>query len=261
MSDPKPFPRLQSVPRPRTAARIAALVLGCAASFAVRAGDVKPMLAAADAYRLADGAMVVETEVASLKSGKLDKSRRYTVFIKPGRKSIVLFRSPSEAGQKMLMSGDDFWLLMPGTGRPIRVTAQQKLLGDASTGDIATMTWREDYDGVVAGEATIDGRDCVRLDLAATRRGVSYARIELYLEKETNEPVRADLYVASDRIAKRAYFELGALDGRRQVTAMRLQDEIQKSRETLVRYVSRRPRAIPDEYFNPMFLSRSDLGE
>jgi hypothetical protein len=229
--------------------------------FVARAEEVSALLAKADAYRLAADSMVVDTLVQVMKGGKLDKERRYTVFLKSGRRSIVLFKSPAEAGQKMLMSGDDFFLLMPGTGRPIRVTPQQKLLGDAATGDIATMTWHEDYDGAVTGEEIVAGKPCLRLDLRATRAGVTYARIALFLTKAGSEPVRADLYVASDRIAKRATFEIDVVDGRRQVTVMRLEDMIQTSRETLVRYVSRRPRAVPDEYFNPMYLSRGDLKE
>jgi hypothetical protein len=55
--------------------------------------------------------------------------------------------APAERGQKLLMQGDDFWLMMPASQRPLRITPMQKLLGEASTGDIATMTWGEDYDG------------------------------------------------------------------------------------------------------------------
>jgi len=225
------------------------------------AADVRAMLKEADNFRITADAMVVDTQVQVMKGGQLDKERRYTVFVKPGRRSIVLFKSPAEIGQKMLMTGEDFFLLMPGTGRPIRVTPQQKLLGDASTGDIATMTWADDYAGTVVGEETVEGKPCVRLHLEATRAGVSYARIELYVAKGSGEPVRADLYVASDKLAKQAFFQLELLDGRRQVTVMRLVDQIQTNRETLVRYVSRKPKTLPDEYFNPMFLSRSEIRE
>ena len=240
------------------------LIAGAALAIAtlpVFGADVKAMLKEADNFRITADAMVVDTQVQVMKGGQLDKERRYTVFVKPGRRSIVLFKSPAEIGQKMLMTGEDFFLLMPGTGRPIRVTPQQKLLGDASTGDIATMTWAEDYAGTVVGEETVEGKPCVRLHLKATRAGVSYARIELYVAKASGEPVRADLYVASDKLAKQAFFQLELLDGRRQVTVMRLVDQIQTNRETLVRYVSRKPKTLPDEYFNPMFLSRSEIRE
>ena len=76
--------------------------------------------------------------------GTLEKERLYEVLIKPGRRSLVLFQSKAEAGQKVLMLDDRYWLLLPKTRRPVRITASQKLLGEASTGDIATMTWSED---------------------------------------------------------------------------------------------------------------------
>ena len=120
-------------------------------------GKVKALLKQADDYRLALESGRVETEVRSFKAGVLDKTRLYAVYLKPGRRSLVLFRTASERGQKMLMLGDDYWLMMPSSQRPLRITPMQKLLGEASTGDIATMTWGEDYDGTISGEEVIDG--------------------------------------------------------------------------------------------------------
>ena len=111
------------------------------------ADEVAALLKKADAYRLQAAASRVDTLVELYRGEVLDKERRYTVYMKSGRRSLVLMKSPAEAGQKMLMLADQFWLLMPDTQRPLRITATQKLLGDASTGDVANMTWSEDYDG------------------------------------------------------------------------------------------------------------------
>ena len=54
----------------------------------------------------------------STRDGSPDKERRYTVFAQAEHQSLVLMRSPAEQGQKVLMLGDDFWLLMPGSQRP-----------------------------------------------------------------------------------------------------------------------------------------------
>jgi hypothetical protein len=223
--------------------------------------DVQALLKRADEYRLAADALRVETEVLLFKHGTLDKERRYSVFVKPGRRSLVLMQSPSETGQKVLMLGEDFWQIMPQSQRPIRITPLQKLLGDASAGDIATMTWSEDYDGRRLEEVLVDKIPCVHLSLTATRKGVSYQRIELYLSVKDTRPVKADLYVASDKLAKEATFTVEPVDGRLQVTAMKLLDQIQTGRETVIRYLSRQPRTISDEYYNPMFLTRNDLKE
>jgi hypothetical protein len=116
----------------------------------------------------------------------VDKERLYRVFAQTAHQSLVLMQSPAEKGQKVLMLGDDFWLLMPGSQRPMRITPMQKLLGDASTGDIATMSWADDYTGTLVGEercgeagAVAPQQPCLHLSLSAARKGVTYQRIEL----------------------------------------------------------------------------------
>jgi hypothetical protein len=246
--------------------RIVVLVLAsvsfaalCGQVLAAEDSKVKSLLKQADVYRLAMESGRVETEVRSFRAGVLDKTRLYAVYLKPGRRSLVLFRSASERGQKMLMLGDDYWLMMPSSQRPLRITPMQKLLGEASTGDIATMTWAEDYDGAQAGEEIIDGVPCLKLDLSGQRKGVSYPRIVLYLAKKGHHPVQAELYVASDKLAKLARFKLGDVDGRKQVTVMTLVDHLQKDRTTEVQYLSRTDKTLSDDYFNPAFLVRADV--
>lgn len=226
-----------------------------------RPSAVDALLRKADAFRLAEGAMQVDTQLETFKGDQLDKERRYAVWVQPGRRSLVLSRSAVEKGQKVLMLEDDFWMVLPSSQRPIRITPAQKLLGDAAAGDVATMAWAEDYEGTVTGEADVGGVPCLRLDLRARRRGVTYQRVELWLARSDARPLQADLYVASDKLAKRATFTLEEVDGRLQVSSMRLTDEIQKSRHTVIRYLARRARTLPDEFFNPMYLTRNEPRE
>ncbi len=249
-----------------------AIAVGLAAMPAFAGDEVARLLKEADAYRLSAAAVRVETEVELYRGGALDKERRYTVYVKPGRRSLVLMRSPSEIGQKVLMLADQFWLLMPESQRPLRITASQKLLGEASTGDIASMTWSDDYDGSIAGEAdcpsppailaepaAAKARRCLHLDLAAARSGVTYSRIDLYLEKATRLPIKADLFVGSGKRAKEAWYIAKPIEGRQRIGAMLLLDDIQVNRRTLVTYRSIVPKEAPDEFFNPAALVRNSL--
>jgi hypothetical protein len=236
----------------------------CAAFAAATAhadDGVPTLLKAADRYRTGADNLQVETHVSVLnRDGSPDKERRYTVFVQAQHKSLVLMRSPAEAGQKVLMLGDDFWLLMPGSQRPLRITPSQKLLGDASTGDIATMSWADDYAGSVVGDEPClpeSEQVCRRLSLQATRKGVSYQRIELWLGKQRHEPVRAELYVHSDKLAKQARFVFDQPAAPTQVTEMVLHDQLSNHKETRVRYVSRQGKTVPDSWLNPMFLARN----
>ncbi|MEN8219412.1 MAG: outer membrane lipoprotein-sorting protein [Pseudomonadota bacterium] len=225
----------------------------------VQAAEIQTILKQADNYRLRQDTVQVETSVALYKKGKLDKERQYSVYIKPGRRSLVIFNSAVERGQKVLMLDDKFWMIMPKSRRPIRITPTQKLLGEASTGDIATMTWSEDYDGEVGQKVVINRIPCLKLDLHSIRKGTTYARIELYVAQDGFWPVAANLYVASGKLAKRAYFKLGEVNGHRQVNAMTLIDKIQRQRKTIIRYLSITPRKIPDKFYNPMYLVRNPI--
>jgi hypothetical protein len=245
----------------------AALVLAASATFAQ---DVTTLLKAADKYRMSSDNMQVETQISVFNTdGSPDKERRYTVFAQQKHQSLVeggsqhqslvLMQSPAEKGQKVLMLGDDFWLLMPGSQRPLRITPMQKLLGDASTGDIATMSWAEDYSGSVAGEDRCGEPEqtCVHLSLSAARKGVTYQRIELWLGKARHEPVKAELYVQSDKLAKQARFVMDKTTAPTAVTAMLLRDQLTNKKETQVRYLSRKEHTVPEAWLNPMFLARN----
>ncbi len=243
-------------------ARLLGLVAAALAWPAV-AQNVDAMLRDADRYRTGADNLQVDTLVQSYKTdGTLDKERRYTVFAQQDRRTLVLMQSAAEKGQKVLMLGDDFWLLMPSSQRPMRITPMQKLLGDASTGDIATMRWSGDYTATLVGEEPCqpdEARACYRLALQAARKGVTYQRVELWLARQRHEPVRAQLYVQSDKLAKTAHFELDA--SRSQVDAMVLIDQLGQQRQTRIRYLQRKERAVPEEWLNPMFLARSPVLE
>jgi hypothetical protein len=221
--------------------------------------EVEAILKKTDTFRMQEGSNQVDTHVQTFKGGKPDKEKRYQVLTKTGGKSLVLFRSPGEVGQKVLMVGDDFWMLLPGSARPIRITPMQKLLGDASTGDIATMAWAGDYDGKVVRELDVDGVACLELELEARRKSLSYQRIVLQVAKRDYRPVHADLFAASNRKLKQASYVVEQRDGRTVVTRMVLSDEVQSARETVVNILASKPRQLGDELFNPMFMQRSDV--
>ena len=236
-----------------------------AAALQAQAQDVAPLLKAADRYRMSSDNLQVETLISVFNAdGTPDKERRYTVFAQTGHQSLVLMQSPAEKGQKVLMLGDDFWLLMPGSQRPLRITPMQKLLGDASTGDVATLSWADDYSATLVGEercaegsAAATPSACLHLSLNARRKGVTYQRIELWIGKTHHEPVRADLYVQSDKQAKQARFVMDKPSAPTMVTEMVLLDRLSNHKQTRVRYLSRKERTVPPIWLNPMFLAKN----
>ncbi|CAN5119600.1 outer membrane lipoprotein-sorting protein [soil metagenome] len=234
---------------------VTGLALAASTSFAQ---DVPALLKAADRFRMSSDNMQVDTLINVVNAdGSPDKERHYLVFAQAKHQSLVLMQSPAEKGQKVLMLGDDFWLLMPGSQRPLRITPMQKLLGDASTGDVATLSWADDYTGGVVGDERCGEAPCQHLSLNATRKGVTYQRIELWLGKTHHEPIKADLYVQSDKLAKQARFVMDKVTMPTAVTEMVLQDQLTNKKETRVRYVGRKEHTVPEAWLNPMFLARN----
>ena len=227
-----------------------------------QANEVQNLLKAADLFRIGSDNMQVETRITTFsRDGNKDKERDYLVFSQQNRQTLVLMQSPAEKGQKVLMLADDFWMLLPGSQRALRITPMQKLLGDASIGDIATMSWAQDYDGNVTGEDDCNGKACLHLSLNANRKSVAYQHIELWLGKKLHEPIKADLYVQSEKLAKQASFVLNKTGQTMEVSEMVLLDQLSNNKETRVRYMSRKPRNIPAQWLNPMFLAKNPVLE
>lgn len=228
------------------------------ATLQVQAQGLNDLLKATDRYRMSATHMQVDTQITTFHAdGSPDKERRYTVLAQGHQQSLVLMQSPAEKGQKVLMLKDDFWLLMPNSQRPMRITPMQKLLGDASTGDIATMSWADDYSAQLVGDDACGDTPCTHLSLSAARKGVTYQRIELWVGKAQREPIKADLYVQSDKLAKSARFVMDKPSAPTAVAEMVLLDRLSNHKETRVRYLARKERTVPEAWLNPMFLARN----
>jgi len=231
-----------------------------AAGLSDESNSVSEILTVADGFRKPDGSSRVKLEVSLFKKGKLDRQKRYTVYMKSGRRSLALFNSPGELGQKALQLDDRFYLLLPKSRRPVRISPMQKLLGEAAIGDISTMTWSEDYSGTVLDAADIvNGIHTIKLKLAAKRSGVTYEQIELWVTPDSFRPVQANLYLKSGRIAKRVSYQAGVLNGTEMITAMVMEDRIQKQKRTEIHYQSIEAIDVPDRYFNPAYLTRNHV--
>lgn len=247
---------------------LAVLVICGAVSANVQALDtqqVAQLMEKADGYRLQDQSSKVVSLVRLYQDQELDKTRLYHVYTRPNRESLVVFKSAVEAGQKMLMMGDNYWLQMPKSRRPIRITPMQKLLGEASIGDISTLTWSQDYQGEwKATETTsVSGKSIATYHLVLTAKtaGASYQKIDLWLAKQDAFPIKADLYLRSGKLAKQAYYSRATKETRDYVSEMTLLDSIQPSKKTVIEYQAILPWQLDDKFYNPSYLPKANTSQ
>jgi outer membrane lipoprotein-sorting protein len=180
------------------------------------------------------------------------------VFGQGTEKSLVEFVDPaSQKGQYLLMLNDAMWIYLPGTSRPIRISPLQRLMGEASNGDVARTNYSIDYNAELAGEEVVADLPCYRLELTAKDATVSYNKVTLWVSKSSYEPIKADFYVVSGKLMKHAFFtEFGVLNGNRAITAIEIQDAIRPGRRTVMRYSKLQPKGLPEKMFNKNYLGK-----
>jgi hypothetical protein len=224
--------------------------------------DADQILTQVDEHRSIGDSFNFQIKIDDYSGGALVQSALMTGYAKGANKTMVVYDEPANMkGKKLLMVGDEFSIFIPKTQRPLRLTPSQRLMGQASNGDVMNVRFHTDYTPVITGEetVTVDGgkRDCIVLDLTALRQGTAYSRIVLRVEKATCMPVNADCYALSGKKMKTIeYSTVKIFAGRSVIARTVLHDLIMKDNYTVIEFTDMKSETIPDNYFTKEYLLR-----
>jgi outer membrane lipoprotein-sorting protein len=219
--------------------------------------DAEALLKSSDSFRNGWPSYVVRVKITDYESGKPGEEHLYEVSQKGTDKTYVNFMSPREKGEHLLMLGDDMWVYLPDTSRPVRITPLERLTGDASNGDVARTNYAADYTPVYLRTEKIGVVDCYVLNLTAKRKGATYQRILYWLRVMDARPVRAEFYLTSGKQIKSATFdEFEQSDGKELLRRLTLYDEIRHNSHSVLEYSDAAPRSLPDKLF---YQGRTDM--
>jgi outer membrane lipoprotein-sorting protein len=236
--------------------RLAGLLILTTSAFAASAPDAADGITLLRRFDLlrngaAWSSFAVRIQITNYEDGQEDEEHLFLVYQKGTEKSYVEFLSPREKGRHLLMLGDDMWIYLPDTSRPIRITPLERLAGNAANGDVARANWATDYNPVSVRSERVDGVECYVLDLSAKRKGATYRRVLLWLRLSDNLPVKADFFVAAGRQLKSAtYDSYQQIDGQTMLRRMTIYDRVRQNSRTVIDYLSFQPRALPDRIFH-----------
>jgi putative ABC transport system permease protein len=218
---------------------------------AVSSSAAQQLLERADRFRGGWPSVVQHTRIDNYDGDTLVESADFEVSLK-GENSLVRFLSAKNKGQTLLMRGDDMWYFLPSVSRPIRITPIQRLLGNASNGDVARVRYAIDYEPTLAGEETIAGTKCTILELRAKRKGATYQRMRYAVRHTDARPVRAEFFLGSGKQTKTAFFEEPRTEGGQTVMSrLVIVDHIKDGSKTIMEFSGFTPRELPDKLFNP----------
>ena len=179
--------------------------------------DAQAILAASDAVRNPDFPFGLTTSLIEYRNGKQTDSSTLAVYSRIDKntgqfRNLIRFVAPArDANKLMLKSGNDLWFYDPSSKASIRISPQQRLLGQAANGDVVTANLAKDYQATLETKEDMqDGerqtRHCYKLALSATSADVTYHHIELWIDTANNRPIKARYYTESARLLKTAYF-------------------------------------------------------
>ena len=212
--------------------------------------DAEALLKRSDSYRNGWPSYVLKVKITNFESGKSDEEELFEVSQKGTDKTYVEFMSPREKGRHLLMLGDDMWIYLPDTSRPVRITPLERLSGDASNGDVARTNYAVDYSPVYLRTEKVGAEECNVLALTAKRKGSTYQKIEYWLRVQDARPVKAEFYLTSGKHIKSASFdEYLQYGGKSLLHRLTLYDQIRHNSHSVLEYSGAAQRELPDKLF------------
>lgn len=215
-------------------------------ALSLHAEDAATVLEKSDAWRNPLDSFSIDVEVTSW-DGKSSETSKYRVHGKGSDRSVVEFLAPaSEKGKSLLMLRDAMWIYLPLASRPIRISPTQRLMGQASNGDVARSSFAADY---VAVRMTQEP-DAWLLELRAKDEAMSYRKVLLRIARGTFRPIDAEFFVASGKRLKRAHYrEFAVMAGRQSVSEVEIEDLVRPGRRTTMHYTNLAARRHDDAMF------------
>ncbi len=221
--------------------------------------DANAIVKAADHIRAPSVSFASDMDLVDY-SGKDREPKTYKLklYCKGTQRSVVRFEEPArERGKAVLMVDEDCWIYMPSTKKSIRVSAQQRMVGQVSNADAARLNFSEDYDSKCIGEATVNGVPCYKMELTAKNSQVAYAKLHYYVAKENSNPQKIEYYALSGMLLKTGtYTKYSQLSGAKRPSTLELVDAVRKGIKTEMVFNTMEAADPPDFYFNKSMLDR-----
>jgi hypothetical protein len=113
------------------------------------------------------------------------ESRQVLSAIARDDDSRVDYTAPEKSkGQFVIILGRNMWFSRPGLRKPVPLSPRQRLVGEASNGEL-----------------------CQILELSAKAKNVTYDRVRYWVSLQRGVGVQAEFYTVSGKLLKRARFE------------------------------------------------------
>lgn len=248
------------------------MVLGSASA---RADDGRArgqeILAQVDKVRNPGHAFRVKSTLVEYRQGRPQDQVVLDILAKPSAathqlRNLARYLAPARDKNKLfLMDGGSMWFYDPASSASVRISPQQRLLGQASNGDVLATNLAQDYDATYVGEEAIKDADrnltdTWRLQLNRKAPGATYNKIDCWIQKSTFFMIKGRFYADSGRELKSIYYrdfrsELGGMRPREALIV----DQVDTALVTKMTFGDYQATDIPDLWLQRDYLPRLRL--
>jgi hypothetical protein len=204
------------------------------------APSAQAILSASDAIRNPDKPFGLTVTLVEYRNGTQTDTTTLGVYSKADAnngqfRSLIRFIAPArDANKLMLKNGNDLWFYDPSSKASIRLSPQQRLLGQAANGDVVTVNLAKDYQAQLAAEEDIQDGD-----------------------SSNSRPVKARFYTESGQLLKTAYYRRFQLQlGEERPTETIIIDGLNPNWVTVMRYSEYARREVPEAWLQRDYLPR-----
>lgn len=213
--------------------------------------NASTLLEKIDSYRNPSNSYKMTVEIKNSDDNKVSK---FEVALKDNNKTLIKTLAPKrEVGRNMLMIDENMWVFIPNLKRAVRINMAQKLSGQAAIGDISRMRWAGDYKYEIVPSSN---KKEMKLELVASKKGLTYDKITAFVHPKTKKPIRALLKTKSGRVLKKAvYKDFKKVEGREIPHKMVLTDYLNDKKKSTVFIKKIKSAKLPSSLFNQRSLN------
>ncbi|HBE77501.1 MAG TPA: hypothetical protein DDW65_06910 [Firmicutes bacterium] len=202
------------------------------------------------------GSFELNLRVVSIQ-GKENSTSMIKVFFGNGSKQLVTFVMPERLKDDcFLVNGYNTWMYQKGLRRPIRVSAQQKLFGNAGIAETAGINYLDDYDIIKTVET--DGE--YLMDLKARDQRTAYQLASLWINKDNLQITKIILKAVNGQALKNLHYSNYTLVDGHEVATIEIHNLLQQQdSKTIMEFTAIKSRDYAAEIFDPLMMGKIRL--
>jgi outer membrane lipoprotein-sorting protein len=178
-----------------------------------------------------DGEMIIDYQ-----NKRFVKTMR--VWARENSDSFIEFTNPEDRGTKYLKKSGRLYVYSPDMEEVMLISGhmlRESMMGSDLSYEDAVENEKliNRYDPVLSGSERINGRDCWTLELTAKKRTESYPKRKLWIDRETGDCLRYELFALSGATLKEYVLNRVEVFGNRRFPAeVEIRDMLRKGSKT-----------------------------